>query len=108
ASELVNAMPPALTKLAEKPDNENILLQLQRDMHTLKGGARLAEIDSIGDLADILELTFEALIETHEAVPALVMALLDDAAQALRGMLHDVEQLRLSEAQPQLIDHLTS
>ena len=108
ASELVNAMPPALAKLAEKPDNENILLQLQRDMHTLRGGARLAEIDSIGDLADILELTFEALIETHEAVPALVMALLEDAAQALQAMLKAVEQLRVSEAQPELIENLNT
>lgn len=106
ASELVNAMPPALAKLAEKPDNENILLQLQRDMHTLKGGAKLAEIDSIGDLADILELTFEALIETHEAVSVLVMALLEDAARALQAMLLDVKQLRISQAQPQLIENL--
>ena len=108
ASELVNAMPPALQKLSDKPDNENILLQLQRDMHTLKGGARMAEIDTIGDLADVLELTFDALIETHEAVPALVLSLLEEASQALQDMLKAVEQLQLSEAQPALIEHLSA
>ena len=108
ASELVNAMPPALEKLVEKPDNENILLQLQRDMHTLKGGARMAEIDAIGDLADILELTFDALIETHESVPSLVLALFEEASNALQVMLNAVKKLELSEAQPVLIENLTS
>ena len=108
ASELVNAMHPALQRLAEKPDNENILLQLQRDMHTLRGGARLAEINTIGDLADVLELTFDALIETHEAVPGLVLSLLEDAATALQSMLQAVEKLQLSEAQPNLIENLNS
>ncbi len=108
ASELVNAMPPALQRLTEKPDNENILLQLQRDMHTLKGGARLAEIDTIGDLADVLELTFDALIETHESVPSLVLSLLDEASVALQGMLKAVEQLQHSQAQPVLIENLNA
>jgi chemosensory pili system protein ChpA (sensor histidine kinase/response regulator) len=108
ASELVNAMPPALLRLTEKPDNENILLQLQRDMHTLKGGAKLAEIESIGDLADVLELTFDALIETHEAVPSLVLSLLEEASTALQSMLKAVEQLQQSEAQPELITNLNA
>jgi chemosensory pili system protein ChpA (sensor histidine kinase/response regulator) len=108
ASELVNAMPPALELLAQKPDNENILLQLQRDMHTLRGGARLAEITTIADLADVLELTFDALIETHESVPSLVLSLLEEASIALKTMLKAVEELQLSEAQPALIDNLSS
>jgi chemosensory pili system protein ChpA (sensor histidine kinase/response regulator) len=108
ASELVNAMPQALQLLAQKPDNENILLQLQRDMHTLRGGARLAEIDTIADLADILELTFDALIETHESVPILVLSLLEEASIALKAMLKAVEELQLSKAQPVLIDNLSS
>lgn len=108
ASELVNAMPPALTRLSEKPDNENILLQLQRDMHTLKGGARMAEVDNVADLADVLELTFDALIETHEAVPSLVLSLLEEASIALQTMLKAVEKLQISEAQPELIANLSS
>ena len=108
ASELVNAMPPALTRLAEKPDNENILLQLQRDMHTLKGGARMAEIENIGDLADVLELTLDALIETHEAVPSLVLSLLEQSSTALQDMLKAVEKLQQSEAQPELIENLNT
>lgn len=106
ASELVNAMPPALAKLAEKPDNENIVLQLQRDMHTLRGGARLAEIEAIGDLADVLELTLEAIIQTHEAAPALVMSLFDDASHALKAMLNAVAQLQLCPPQAELIENL--
>ena len=55
ANELVHGMTPSLNKLREQPGNEHVILQLQRDMHTLKGGARLAGFETVGDLSDILE-----------------------------------------------------
>ncbi|WP_134587475.1 Hpt domain-containing protein, partial [Pseudomonas aeruginosa] len=35
----------------------------QRDLHTLKGGARMAEIAEIGDLAHELEALYEGLVD---------------------------------------------
>ena len=37
--------------------------ELQRDVHTLKGGARMAGVDAIGDLTHVLEDLFEKVAE---------------------------------------------
>ena len=44
-------------------DRDNLLqvAELQRDLHTFKGGARMAEINAIGDLAHELEDLYEGL-----------------------------------------------
>ncbi len=39
--------------------------ELQRHLHTLKGGARMAGIEPIGDLSHSLETLFTALVEGH-------------------------------------------
>ena len=45
------------------PANLSALHSLQRDLHTLKGGARMAEIAPIGDLAHELESLYEGLMD---------------------------------------------
>src|SRR5471032_126780 len=46
-----------------EPDSAAPLSSLQRDLHTLKGGARMAEIGPIGDLAHELECLYEGLVD---------------------------------------------
>ncbi len=41
----------ALQRWLSDPDNPAPLSSLQRDLHTLKGGARMAEVEPVGDLA---------------------------------------------------------
>ncbi|HBC00287.1 MAG TPA: hypothetical protein DC032_06805, partial [Pseudomonas sp.] len=43
------------------PANQMALSALLRDLHTLKGGARMAAICPIGDLAHELESLYEGL-----------------------------------------------
>ena len=51
---------------------------LQRDLHTLKGGARMAEVAEVGDLAHELEFLYEGLGDGRlAAAPALFDLLLD-------------------------------
>ncbi|MEC7815430.1 MAG: Hpt domain-containing protein, partial [Pseudomonadota bacterium] len=50
-----------------------IAAELQRDVHTLKGGARMAGVDAIGDLTHVLEDLFERVTEGRmDASPAMV------------------------------------
>lgn len=55
ASELIDASQSALQDWAEAPDDLGRLAGLKRPLHTLKGGARMAGISSMGDLAHELE-----------------------------------------------------
>ena len=61
ADEIMDATARDLQVFLQDPDNLKTLQLLQRSLHTLKGGARLAEISPIGDLAHEMESLFERL-----------------------------------------------
>ena len=63
AEDLIASTADALESWQARPDNSELLRLLQRDLHTLKGGARLADIHAIGNLAHDLESLFEGLAE---------------------------------------------
>jgi len=68
-----------------------VLTELQRALHTLKGGARLANIFAIGDLAHDLESVLENITEHRspaaEELPELVQ-------QGLDWLVHAIQQVR--------------
>ncbi|WP_144956199.1 hybrid sensor histidine kinase/response regulator [Pseudomonas oryzihabitans] len=59
--DLLDSMATSLRAWEAEPHNSLELESLLRDLHTLKGGARLAEVDAIGDLAHALEAFYEGL-----------------------------------------------
>ncbi|PPU40237.1 Hpt domain-containing protein [Xanthomonas arboricola] len=50
-----------LARMREVPEDREVLNGLQRDLHTLKGGARMAGINAIGDLGHAIESLLEAV-----------------------------------------------
>ncbi|WP_163018357.1 Hpt domain-containing protein, partial [Pseudomonas viridiflava] len=65
---------------------ENLL----RDLHTLKGGARMVEIAPIGDLAHELETLYEGLSSGGMQADPLMMSLLQSGHDVLADMLDAV------------------
>ncbi|PVY77618.1 chemosensory pili system protein ChpA (sensor histidine kinase/response regulator) [Tamilnaduibacter salinus] len=63
AYDLINSTGSALHSWSENPDDRAIAAELQRDVHTLKGGARMAGVDAISDLSHVLEDLFEKVSE---------------------------------------------
>ena len=59
--DIMDSAGAALQRWMDNVDNSLELESLQRDLHTLKGGARMAEIREIGDLAHELEFLYEGL-----------------------------------------------
>ena len=82
ASELLEEADAALSVWRQQPAAGERLAELQRHLHTLKGGARLAGIMVMGDLSHRLESVVEALaegrLETTEAVGSLMQQALDE------------------------------
>ena len=70
---------------------------LQRDLHTLKGGARMAEIAEVGDLAHELEFLYEGLADGRLPAERALFGLLQESHDQLALML---EALRNDEALP--------
>ena len=58
-NELLDHSDGLLAKLREAQDDRNLIIELQRDLHTLKGGARMAGINAIGDLGHAIESLLE-------------------------------------------------
>lgn len=63
ATEILDESSVVLEKWIAEPDNLSDLALLQRHLHTLKGGARMAEVQEIGDLAHYLESLYESFAE---------------------------------------------
>ena len=55
ASEILEVCDQAVTRLAVREGEEQALAELQRGLHTLKGGARMAGLSAMGDLSHDLE-----------------------------------------------------
>ncbi len=65
-----------LAQLRDAPEDRELLVGLQRDLHTLKGGARMAGIMAVGELGHVMESLLEAVVEQrtelgHDGVPML-------------------------------------
>ncbi len=83
ARELFEQLEAAYGRWVSKADDE-ALLELQRALHTFKGGARLAGLVQLGDLSHAMESLFDALVEgrvpADETVHALVRSGIDQLA----------------------------
>lgn len=76
ADEVLEAAQAELDNWRRDNGNTPALASLQRHLHTLKGGARLAEIRPLGDLAHELEFLYEGLVDgRYQSVPDLVQLL---------------------------------
>src|SRR5690606_20149233 len=91
AQEILDSAAGSLTQWLAEPAEEAPLHAVLRDLHTLKGGARMAEIRPVGDLAHELEFLYEGLVgkrfELVEGLPALLLACQDSLAEMVEGIL---------------------
>jgi len=88
ASEIFDRADHMLAELEDKPNNPTIIQALQRDLHTLKGGARMAGLNQIGDLSHQLESLFESIAETNHEVDAEQHEMMSQIMHKLHGLVN--------------------
>ena len=90
AQEIIDSASASLQQWIADPVNTLAVESLQRDLHTLKGGARMAEIPPIGDLAHELEFLYEGLgnqrYQPSSGLDDLLHACHDSLAEWLKGL----------------------
>lgn len=106
ARDLIDSTADALQSWSDNTGNMDLLRLLQRDLHTLKGGARLADIKPIGDLSHELENLFEGLTEQRLAVAGELSDLLFRCHDRLAGMVDALEQQEPPRPAPDLISEI--
>ncbi|MCF4996155.1 response regulator [Pseudomonas syringae] len=97
AVDILDSAAQALDRWLSDPDNTAPLSSLQRDLHTLKGGARMAEVDAVGDLAHELEGLYQGLADRRHRYDEALGLLLEQCHQRLAAFL---EHLRNHQALP--------
>ncbi|NIF25472.1 response regulator [Pantoea sp. Tr-811] len=106
SSDIVESAAAALARWQADPRSSVEVENLLRDLHTLKGGARMVEIAAIGDLAHELEFLYELLAAGRLPPSAALFALLQNCHDRLAHMLDAVRLGQPLHAATALIDYI--
>ncbi len=106
--EILDAADNLLESWRQAPEDEQIITEFQRQLHTLKGGARMAGFRNIGDLSHALE---SLVIDISETGRVPEQAMLEAVGAALDRLSGQIEQARRREpvvAAPELVERISS
>ena len=92
AQDILESAAQALQRWLADPDNGAPLSSLQRDLHTLKGGARMADIRPVSDLAQELESLYEGLVDRRYSYSEELAQLLNNSHERLDLLLGQLQQ----------------
>ena len=79
-----------MAKLRDAPQDRDLVTGLQRDLHTLKGGARMAGLAPIGDLSHAMESLLESISENRRVMDRITVDSLERGFDRLHGLVQRV------------------
>ncbi len=106
AADIMESTANQLQSWMENPGDLGLVAALQRDLHTLKGGARMSDMREIGDLSHELENLYEGLcLHRFVATPAL-FDLLNQCHDRLAIMFEKVQSGQAPAAAHDLVGRI--
>ncbi|MCW5581230.1 MAG: Hpt domain-containing protein, partial [Luteimonas sp.] len=108
ASDLLDHSDGLLAQLRQSPDAREPLVGLQRDLHTIKGGARMAGVFAIGELGHAMESLLEAVVEQRCELDRTGIGLLERGFDRLHAMVTRVGERRAIATSQALIDDIVA
>ncbi|HEX5339489.1 MAG TPA: Hpt domain-containing protein [Gammaproteobacteria bacterium] len=87
ATELLESTDNTMHQWTQRKDDPALVAQLQRNLHTIKGGARMAGLVPMGDLSHEMETVLTDVVDGRIAVSTEMFALLNRAVDRLHRML---------------------
>jgi len=92
AEELLENCEHVLSEIKNTPNSTEHIQQLQRNMHTLKGGARMADLTPVGDLTHKLESLVVMVSNSQVDADITLFDILQESLDALTNMLVNVKK----------------
>jgi len=89
--ELLEHADDLLQQWRERPEDRQLVTALQRDIHTVKGSARMAGLNPIGEVAHVLEDLLEKISGGQQEATIASMETLESGCDHLHAMLDAVE-----------------
>jgi chemosensory pili system protein ChpA (sensor histidine kinase/response regulator) len=102
--DLLDHIDGLIQELRTEPTARESVIGLQRDLHTLKGGARMAGIAAIGDLGHVIESLLEAAAEQRTELQRGDIQLLERGFDSLHRLLQQTRAHRVSVIPHALIE----
>ncbi|HEB87466.1 MAG TPA: response regulator [Gammaproteobacteria bacterium] len=99
--EILDACDTTLHHWQQNPEEQGDIEAMQRYLHTLKGGARMADVRPVGDLSHNIESMLTLVAEGRQPVSENMFATLQRAQDRLVQML---EQLKVRQSIPDAKD----
>ncbi|MGE6332270.1 Hpt domain-containing protein [Stenotrophomonas sp. NPDC077659] len=93
-----------ISELRDAPQDREVVAGLQRDLHTLKGGARMAGINAIGDLGHSIESLLEAVAAGRTEIEHRDVQLLERGFDRLHQLLTRTGDHRVVEPAQDLVE----
>lgn len=106
AEELLDNCENSLQRWNSNNDDEESVLDLQRHLHTLKGGARMADLSPVGDLTHALESLVIAVNDKKLPFSKDISNAFHDALDKLSDMLSKVKDREPLTSSSALISHI--
>lgn len=91
-TEILDESDQTLHQWSEDKQDAELIAVMQRLLHTLKGGARLAGLTEMGDLSHSIESLLEAIVDGQLEMSEQVYNILMAAQDALLNMLEQARQ----------------
>jgi chemosensory pili system protein ChpA (sensor histidine kinase/response regulator) len=88
--DILDAADTMMARLREQPHEREIVSGLQRELHTLKGGARMAGLAPIGDLSHAMEALLEQVSEGHRGMDRVSVESLERGFDRLHQLVQRV------------------
>ena len=105
-ADILDSADVILDRWSREPDNPDLLADLRREMHTLKGSSRMAGFLVIGDLAHAVESLLDDISRGRVAFTEPMGEILQRALDGFHGMLAIARDLNQPAPAHALIDEL--
>ncbi len=106
AAEILHTMDDLLNQWSGDPENSEVLQEVLRALHTLKGGARMANIAPIGDLTHSIETVLEKITGGHLTATQELVAVVHTAYDWLSTALDNIRRSEPLSSVEHLIDEI--
>ena len=106
AQEIMEAAGVALQRWQAEPENLRDVAELQRELHTLKGGARMSEMTEVADLCHELESIYEGLHDGRVQLREGLIPLLSQYHDILDDMLEHIRNGQAVNLDRTLVDKI--
>lgn len=91
AEEILETCQSLLGRWQSSPNSMPLLKELQRELHTLKGGARMVGISAMGDLSHQLESVLTKIVDGNAQPNPILQGIVQESVDELATMLESVK-----------------